>query len=337
MPERKKRDQIGVVEHASTELFEEPLAKMVLDISASACETVSLDSLFSSLGNRIFANLAQPMIQGLAASLAEAATYSVSMALQKAFQSVFKDYEVTYKIILASYFRPFQDVLLEVGKSFRPILDTFSKLKARMLEDTLCSHRWWPVPGLPVEFYEGVLILIEKGETRRVNRYICDWFRWNRYRRLTRMARRWDDNRYFRRRRPIYRQALTGHRRGLYSLTVPALVPLVEGIARDYLWEEHCISERRGLTAIKEALSLNIPDDVYHEELQQILIQFLTSSTFADTDRDNVLTSGYELNRHGVAHSRHIHYGSEANSLRCFLLLETLYQFMSDNPGTAWS
>ncbi len=337
MPKRRKRDQIAVGEHALSELFEEPLAKRSLGIAVSEGAVTSLDSLFSSLGNRIFANLAQPVIQGLAASLAETAAYSVKMALQQALKSIFKEYEVTYKIILASYFRPFQDVLLEVGKSFRTILDKLSKLEARMLEDTLCSHRWWPVPGLPFEFYEGILILIENGETRRVNRYICAWFRWNRYRRLTRMAKRWDDNRYFRRRRPIYRQALKGHRRRLYNLTVPGLVPLVEGIARDYLWGEHGISERRGLTAIKEALSRNIPDDVYQEELQQILIRFLTSSTFADTDRDDVLTSGYELNRHGVAHSRHIRYGSEANSLRCFLLLETLYRFISDDPGTAWS
>lgn len=103
-------------------------------------------------------------------------------------------------------------------------------------------------------------------------------------------------------------------------------MPLVEGISRDYLLEVHHISQRRGQQAIEQALSHHIPSSAYLEELQQALVRFLTSSTFADTN--NVLPSGYELNRHGVAHSRHLRYGTEVNSLRCFLLLETLFQYM---------
>lgn len=62
--------------------------------------------------------------------------------------------------------------------------------------------------------------------------------------------------------------ALMAHRRHWYNLTVPALIPLVEGIARDYLQEEHGITERRGLTAVRDALDRNIPESVFREELQ---------------------------------------------------------------------
>jgi hypothetical protein len=243
-------------------------------------------------------------------------------------------YRAFYAAFAANYLTPFQETLNRIALSFRPILEEFSRVQVRLLERTLRHYHWWPVPGLPSGFYQGILDLIEQEQTRGINRYICDWFRWNRYRRLGRMVRRWDGNEYFCRRRAIYHQALMAHRRHWYNLTVPALIPLVEGIARDYLQEEHGITERRGLTAVRDALDRNIPESVFREELQQALIRFLTSSTFADTD--DVLPSGYELNRHGVAHSRHLRYGTEANSLRCFLLLETLYQFIADALEISW-
>jgi len=243
-------------------------------------------------------------------------------------------YEALLNKSLADHLRTLYEAAERLRPDFSRILERFSRTQARNLERTLTRYRWWPVPGLPFEFYQGVVTLIEQGQTRRVNRYICDWFRWNRYRRLGRMVRRWDQNKYFRRRRAIYGQALKAHRRGWYNLSVPALIPLVEGIARDYLHEEHGVTVRKGLKAIKEALNRNVPEDVFLEELQQALIRFLTSSTFADTN--DVLPSGYELNRHGVAHGRYARYGTEANSLRCFLLLETLYQYICEDPDDSW-
>lgn len=245
-------------------------------------------------------------------------------------------YQELYEALTSSYLGVFRGFASTFASEFQSFLDQLSRAHARRLERTLSRYHWWPVPGLPDEFYLGILELIEDGQTRGVNRYICDWFGWNRYRRLGRMVRRWENNEYFRSRRPIYNQALQAHRHGWYNLTVPSLIPLVEGVARDYLQGQHGITERRGQRAIEKALDRNIPPGAFREELQQALIRFLTSSTFADTDRGGVLPSGYELNRHGVAHSRHLRYGTEANSLRCFLLLETLYQFIEGGPAVSW-
>ncbi len=250
--------------------------------------------------------------------------------------SILDDYRGIYNAFASSYLATFQQALSKIGPDFGSLIEQLSRIEARLLERTLRRYYWWPVPGLPFEFYEGILDLAEQGETRKVNRYICDWFRWNRYRRLGRMVRRWESNEYFRCRRHVYNQALMAHRRGWYNLTVPALIPLVEGVARDYLQGEHGITKRSGKIAIEQSLGRNIPSSVFREELQQALIRFLTSSTFADTDSGDVLPSGYELNRHGVAHSRHLRYGTEANSLRCFLLLETLYQFIANGPEVSW-
>ncbi|MFW6116751.1 MAG: hypothetical protein ACOC6F_03395 [bacterium] len=243
-------------------------------------------------------------------------------------------YQELYEALRSTYLGVLQGFATTFASEFQSFLDQLSRAHARRLERALRQYHWWPVPGLPDEFYLGILELIGDGQTRGVNRYICDWFSWNRYRRLGRMVRRWANNEYFRRRRPIYNQPLQAHRRGWYNLTVPALIPLVEGVARDYLQGQHGITERSGRRAIEEALDRNIPPGAFREELQQALIRFLTSSTFADTR--GVLPSGYELNRHGVAHSRHLRYGTEANSLRCFLLLETLYQFIEGGPAISW-
>jgi hypothetical protein len=245
-------------------------------------------------------------------------------------------YAEVQQAFVNNYLASLRVALPRIAIDFDPLIEQFSRAGARQLEYTLRRHHWWPVPGLPSEFYTGIFDLVEQAKTRRVNRYICDWFAWNRYRRLGRMVKRWESNEYYRLRRHIIRQALKAHRRGWYNLTVPALIPLVEGIAKDYLQGEHGVTERSGRLAVEKALNLNIPLSVFKEELRQALIRFLTSSTFAHTNRDNVLPSGYELNRHGVAHSRHLRYGTEANSLRCYLLLETLYQFIGDSQNISW-
>lgn len=327
--------QLQAIRQSSTPLQVGQLHRVLLNIG-------SLNKALSEAVGRLTVDLVEPVKrmgqlgEQFRSALTVAAQIDLSPLLEisRAVGSMLDRYEAVYRAFVTNYLTPFQETLGRIALSFRPLLDGISRTQVRLLERTLRRYHWWPVPGLPFEFYLGILDLVEQGQTRRVNRYICDWFRWNRYRRLGRMVRRWDSNKYFRCRRPIYTQVLMAHRRGWYNLTVPALIPLVEGVARDYLQEEHGITERRGLVAVQGALDRNIPANVFREELQQALIRFLTSSTFADTD--NVLPSGYELNRHGVAHSRHLRYGTEANSLRCFLLLETLYQFISEAPDISW-
>lgn len=319
------------------------ISQQISQLNKALSGITSFNKVISETIGRM-ADLVEPVNQvaqlgeQLRSSLVVGALVDLSPLLEgwRTVGSVLDRYGETYKAFISNYLTAFQEVLPRITSNFRPLFDQLSRLQARQLERTLCRYHWWPVPGLPFEFYMGILDLAEQGQSRRINRYICDWFRWNRYRRLGRIVKRWDGNEYFRCRRHIYNQALMAHRRGWYNLTVPALMPLVEGVARDYLRGKHGVTERRGRAAIEEALNRNIPPSVFREELQQALIRFLTSSTFADTDRGDVLPSGYELNRHGVAHSRHLRYGTEANSLRCFLLLETLYQFITDNPDTSW-
>lgn len=366
MPNVEEGEKGEPEDEAREDLFEEPTIQRAIQTYAhidaqlqAASRSISLQAsqfnaaldsigflsrMVSEAANRLTATITEPIRQ--VTQLSEQIQSSMTVGIQvdlspllsqwRIVGSTLDLYKAAYDALVTNYLTSFQEALSRVTFSFRPLLDEISRAQARQLERILRRYHWWPVPGLPPEFYLGILDLVEQGQTRRVNRYICDWFRWNRYRRLGRMVRRWDDNEYFRCRRHIYNQALMAHRRGWYNLTVPALMPLVEGVARDYLQKEHGITERSGKVAIEEALNRNIPPSVFREELQQALIRFLTSSTFADTDHDGILPSGYELNRHGVAHSRHLRYGTEVNSLRCFLLLETLYQFIADALEISW-
>lgn len=237
---------------------------------------------------------------------------------------------------LVSFHEKMASLFQSIKFNFQPLIDVISAAQARSLADTLRSHYWWPVPGLPHQFYEGLLDLLDNGNTRQVNRYICNWFSWWRYRRLGRMVRRWEANRYFERRKHIYLQALEAHRRGQYNLSVPTLLPLLEGIAVDFLNEEYAVF-KTGRKAIEEAIRTNTPPDMFNKVIQDTMIEFLAESTYERTSH-GVLKSGYELNRHGVLHSIHLRYGREANSLRCFLWLETLYQYIDDSPEEVdWS
>jgi len=319
--------------------------RSLAELTEAVQRTVALQTSIAEASNRLVTSLVKPLEElgqirsqlqvpvDALLSQALAATLEVSKYLNASL----RNFQSAYGALVQSYLAPLQGALLRITDGFRPLLDEITRAKARQLESLMRRWHWWPIPGMPTDFYMGILRLLEQGLAGRVNQYICHWFRWNRYRRLGRMVRRWDTNEFFRRRRHIYGQALKAHRRGWYSVTVPALLPLVEGVARDYLQEQHGLSERSGVKAIKQALGKRIPKDVFREEVQQALIRFLTGSTFADTNAGDLLPSGYELNRHGVAHSRHLRYGTEANSLRCFLLLETLFQFIADDPRTPWA
>ena len=102
--------------------------------------------------------------------------------------------------ILDQYLEAFKRIQPAITDLLGPILARIKRARAEHLETTMRRYRWWPVPGLLWEFYEGILELEDQGRTRYVNRYICDWFGWNRCRRLGRLARRWSANEYFRRR-----------------------------------------------------------------------------------------------------------------------------------------
>lgn len=210
-----------------------------------------------------------------------------------------------------------------LDQMLKKMLDSIGKKSANNLYKAFAKLHWWPVLGLPDEFYHSIMALIDQGQTRKVDKFICNWFSEKNFRQLNLLTKRWDNNPYFHHRRTVYRQALKAHKMRLYNLSVAALLPQIEGIAVDFLQGEAGL-KREGKTAIMKVIALGGSDTAYDERIKEGLVDFLRTSTYEQTE--HVLPSGLELNRHGVLHGLHTRYGTEANSLRAFLWLEVIYE-----------
>lgn len=116
---------------------------------------------------------------------------------------------------------------------------------------------------------------------------------------------------------------------GLFRLVAPALVPLVEGIASDFLhaeWRDTRRLRHKEITTrlgeVPEDAAIDAGYDAVSALFDQLDEEFLAESDF-ERERSGVRQRRV-LNRHILLHDRGARQGSRANALRAFLIVETL-------------
>jgi hypothetical protein len=159
--------------------------------------------------------------------------------------------------------------------------------------------------------------LLKLGDTDAADEYIVDALSIDDYRDLKSMVRRWMMVPYLKEREEIVNAALNAHIRGEAVLSVPALLPLVEGLAIEIVGEDH--NENPVKKTAKDwheryaAPSSGLTRDV----IVDLAYKKYTPGS-ADSDSPAL------LNRHGILHGHIPDYGTVANSLRTFLLLDAV-------------
>jgi hypothetical protein len=132
----------------------------------------------------------------------------------------------------------------------------------------------------------------------------------------------------------VVEDALEAHINGKYTLSVPALLPLIEGVASSIL----ATSAGKPSRIVNDAIS-NWHTEFLHQASKEILLNLVTSpmlygsvppeyftpEKFAKWLASEGLTESQSLNRHSILHGVQINYASKENSLRAFLLLDVLY------------
>jgi hypothetical protein len=123
-------------------------------------------------------------------------------------------------------------------------------------------------------------------------------------------------------RRPIIEDALHAHEEGRYALSIPALMPLVDGLTAEIVgvtkWHERqAIYVRQAAVAYHDA-----EEEVWSEGLLTVVSeQVFKPYAFGSAAAPSL------INRHGVLHGRISGYASEANSLRTVLLIDIFARF----------
>lgn len=173
-----------------------------------------------------------------------------------------------------------------------------------------------------------------------ISKIIIRYFRKDRFVHLLKMLSEWNTDHFIANRQHLISEALNAHKLKLYSASVTLLLPQIEGIIEEYLstrltkgeLEQIKISPR--LKAKKFAKVLGNTNSGIFMELGKETVEFsIIEQLYKKTDNLNkkqlhrILKRGIKKfpNRHLILHGASVNFGTEENSLKCFLFIQTLH------------
>jgi hypothetical protein len=195
---------------------------------------------------------------------------------------------------------------------------------------------FWLPPSAPFGLLFALEGLLSESQpsVQEVRRVIVEQSRRGDYRLLRKMVNSWESNRYFIRRVTIVRDALDAHIDGKYTLTIPTLLPIAEGVLRGMTGDptsgvgrllRETIEQHSGSRAFLRELFVDavLASVTYHKMFERVGDRF-TPQAFPGWLKEHNLDATQTLQRNAILHGVQVDYASEENSLRAFFLLDTL-------------
>ncbi len=217
----------------------------------------------------------------------------------------------------------------ELGKIARQRLDA-AELNAQVIAPLLAQSNLWISPSMPLSFLRELRKVVDGGNAtpEAVEKLFLKYFRADEWAELREMVLSWESNPHFKNRMPIILDALQAHINGKFTLSVPALLPHVEGVTSDILGKSVFRDTKNQVSGMLEQGVPEFLRSVYKDTL----IEFITNIVYGWTDFNNFASDLQSkgiaetdfLNRHAILHGVHVNYANEGLSLRAFLLLEAL-------------
>ena len=185
----------------------------------------------------------------------------------------------------------------------------------------------WPIaPSMPSELIERVVSMHKRGKTRYISRTIMSHYQRDNQRCLIETVESWRSHPLFALRMRILDDILQAHCRRQYTLSVPALVPQIEGILNDYVFGNGLVAKLGKIQQVYEAAIGDV--DKYEMSrwvIASTLLYQLQTNTYVFTDFEIELQRSVNtrrVSRHTVSHGVALKYDRPIHSLRNFLLLD---------------
>lgn len=187
---------------------------------------------------------------------------------------------------------------------------------------------WSIAPSMGRELRERVVELFKQKKTRYISRVIMGYYHRNEYENLDSMVDSWRDHDLFIPRMHIIGDALDAHRNGKHTLSVPTLLPQIEGILSDYVYVNDLPAK---CGKIQQVYNTAIGDlDSYSLSswaIANTLLYQLQTNTYVFTDFEAELSKSVnnrQTTRHTVLHGVAINYHKPIHSLKAFVLLDAI-------------
>jgi hypothetical protein len=216
-------------------------------------------------------------------------------------------------------FSAFQQSFVGFADSFRlqwdhivekPVYDLFTKLGFTGLESHLTRS----------ELLYVLRLSKKKKGTAAVKEYVFRKFRRDKYRLLNRTVRGWWRVPYMNKRKKAIRAAINAHKKRHFELAIPALLPLIDGLAAEIA--DGIPNLKTGTICAKEVATMyNAAEgEVWSECVEQVVYGLV----YKDYSFKTAKRPPSSVNRHGILHGRVVDYGSELNSYRVIFLLDVM-------------
>lgn len=204
------------------------------------------------------------------------------------------------------------------------------------LDQPLRQAGVWLPPSADLHLYELLEEHVRAGSytPASIRELIVSFFHANECDKLSDLVGTWEESRYLQDRWPIVTDALEAHKQGKYTLSVPSLLPMVEGMLISQLGKP--------VTGGVKSLATNVIRGKYREGSIDLIAEAMLAYLVSDKLYGNVpdqhffpdkyskwledqgLEPGQVLNRHAILHGIHGQYATVDNSLRVFFILDYL-------------
>lgn len=237
---------------------------------------------------------------------------------------------------LESAIEPFERIATSLTKSSLK----YTRLKELQYKPFI-ENGLWLAPSMLPNIINIAIEKYEQGKKSAIPSIIEGYYRRNDYEVLRCTVSRWDSLLYFSNRMHIFKDALDAHISKKWTLTIPSLLPHVEGIAGEILRandirisRKNCIFSDGAKTVPSRVFSsLQIPDNFLRYTIVFLLIDYLERALYPFVDFNNPKIRRFpKLNRNAVLHGYQLNYATRMNSLRCFLALDSLSMLIGNHP-----
>lgn len=234
---------------------------------------------------------------------------------------------------------------IESSNSLARTVDDFVRQSNNLAKDTgpyLCEAGFWVVLSSPLSLLRALRELIEEGEVtpEKVRQLFVDFYSANDFYYLKLMVQDWENHKAFSGRMEVISDALDAHIDGKYTLSIPAILPIIEGILTEILGKRDRKMEEWAKNAIEEYYT-----DYLQEASRDAVIayitgaalyvaippQYFTSERYVEWLKQHGMVESQVLQRHAILHGVQKDYASKENSLRAFLLLDILASLSKSN------
>ncbi len=225
------------------------------------------------------------------------------------------------------------DVALQMSQNFKQLDPIFERLNSQIAEDQEAADAFraagWPLcPSMPQSLIHNVVGKYQTGQTRYASAAVLGYYRRMNCAHLKVAIDEWRSNPLFNTRITIIEDAFWAHKQGKFTLSIPTLIPQIEGIMSDYVVRNHLAARIGKITEVYKAALNDAQYDLFvTRAVAETLRYQLANNFYNSTEFEDELKrapSVRRISRHTVLHGINPSYAKESISLRSFLLLDAL-------------